>query len=447
LYAKKDSVMSYIDITPDMITISGATTFLPGYDPSKKTDSTKVVTIIDGKVTANYVNALTIIADSIKSNAYLSSPLIAAGNLRVGSDVNGTNDGVYINTNNYWYDNGSFRVGKSTSGIAYNAGSNNISLGTDCKFFGDITRGSGESILKIDTNGIYLGSSLFSSAEFSVTPAGVLKATNADITGTINAGSTITGATIVSNLFKTSTENNRLELTSNNTLDFYWNGTKEAAMKGAYATSGIGAHIRIDGRILFENVPWIGNHALKSTDLSDFPTTAGANTYLKNDGSGNLTWASVSGSGGGTVTSVQLAAGTGPGSGLVISGDNPITTSGTITIAVASGYVMPSTTNFSNWQTAYGWGNHASAGYLTSSVIGSTVQGYDSDLSDLSDGSLSGSKVGTGINWNNITVNKPTFGTISAKNVGGTMTINFLDDMGDQHSIIIVDGIVQPGSY
>jgi ribosomal protein L35AE/L33A len=37
-------------------------------------------------------------------------------------------------------------------------------------------------------------------------------------------------------------------------------------------------------------------------------------------------------------------------------------------------------TNISNWNTAYGWGNHASAGYLTSAAIGSTIQAYDADL-------------------------------------------------------------------
>lgn len=40
-------------------------------------------------------------------------------------------------------------------------------------------------------------------------------------------------------------------------------------------------------------------------------------------------------------------------------------------------------TNISNWNTAYGWGNHASAGYLTSASIGSSVQAYDADLSSI----------------------------------------------------------------
>jgi len=69
----------------------------------------------------------------------------------------------------------------------------------------------------------------------------------------------------------------------------------------------------------------------------------------------------------GSVTSVAMTVPT----GLSISG-SPITTSGTLAITLASGYTIPQTTQIpsstkiSNWDTAYGWGNHASAGYLTS---------------------------------------------------------------------------------
>jgi hypothetical protein len=62
-----------------------------------------------------------------------------------------------------------------------------------------------------------------------------------------------------------------------------------------------------------------------------FPSAQGAsNTYLKNDGSGNLSWDTVSG-GSGTVTSVAISGGT---TGLTVSG-SPITTSGTITLGGA----------------------------------------------------------------------------------------------------------------
>lgn len=40
--------------------------------------------------------------------------------------------------------------------------------------------------------------------------------------------------------------------------------------------------------------------------------------------------------------------------------------------SLTSGYVIPTTTSESNWNTAYGWGNHASAGYLTSASAAST---------------------------------------------------------------------------
>lgn len=46
--------------------------------------------------------------------------------------------------------------------------------------------------------------------------------------------------------------------------------------------------------------------------------------------------------------------------------NNPVTTSGTLTVAFASGYSLPTNTSQTNWDTAYSWGNHASAGYLTS---------------------------------------------------------------------------------
>lgn len=67
---------------------------------------------------------------------------------------------------------------------------------------GTISIGSGNSIFKADSNGIYLGNSTFSSAPFRVTPQGGLVASNANITGTINAtsgtisGNLITGGTI-----------------------------------------------------------------------------------------------------------------------------------------------------------------------------------------------------------------------------------------------------------
>ena len=85
------------------------------------------------------------------------------------------------------------------------------------------------------------------------------------------------------------------------------------------------------------------------------------------------------GGGTGTVTSVGLSVPT----GFTVSG-SPVTTSGTLSLGIASGYFIPTTAQRSTWngkqdaisdlatirsnashgQTAYGWGNHADQGYL-----------------------------------------------------------------------------------
>lgn len=77
------------------------------------------------------------------------------------------------------------------------------------------------------------------------------------------------------------------------------------------------------------------------------------------------------GSGSSGVSSVALSAPV----GLSVSG-SPVTTTGTLAISYTAGYSIPQDTAQSNWNTAFGWGNHASAGYLSSGAIGVTVQGY-----------------------------------------------------------------------
>ena len=62
--------------------------------------------------------------------------------------------------------------------------------------------------------------------------------------------------------------------------------------------------------------------------------------------------------------------------------------------SLTSGYNIPLTASTSNWQTAYGWGNHASAGYLTAAYASSTysqvltptsvkVANYNASVGDL----------------------------------------------------------------
>lgn len=124
------------------------------------------------------------------------------------------------------------------------------------------------------------------------------------------------------------------------------------------------------------------------TFVSNFPSqTSNSGKYLTTDGSA-LSWGTLNTSNWdtaygwgnhasagylttetytGTVTSVAASVPT----GFTVSG-SPVTSSGTLAIAFDTGYSLPTTTKQTNWDTAYGWGDHASAGYLTSS---STISG------------------------------------------------------------------------
>lgn len=69
----------------------------------------------------------------------------------------------------------------------------------------------------------------------------------------------------------------------------------------------------------------------------------------------------ATGGGSGTVTSVDMSVPT----GFAISG-NPITGSGTLALAFDTGYALPTSAKQTQWDTAYGWGDHSTQGYLTS---------------------------------------------------------------------------------
>lgn len=84
----------------------------------------------------------------------------------------------------------------------------------------------------------------------------------------------------------------------------------------------------------------------------------------------------------GSVTSVGLSVPT----GFSVSG-SPITSSGTLALGFANGYSLPTTAKQTNWDTAYGWGNHASAGYLVASDLANiekSIQSLQSQVDSVS---------------------------------------------------------------
>lgn len=96
---------------------------------------------------------------------------------------------------------------------------------------------------------------------------------------------------------------------------------------------------------LVSNTLNIPQYQAAYTILSTLGALTNASGVLTNNGSGTLSWAAASS---GTVTSVAMTVPT----GLSISG-SPITTSGTLALTLTSGYVIPTTTEETNWNTAY----------------------------------------------------------------------------------------------
>lgn len=94
------------------------------------------------------------------------------------------------------------------------------------------------------------------------------------------------------------------------------------------------------------------------TNLLPSYTGNGGRVLAVNIGATGVEWSPA---GSGSVTSVAMSVPT----GLSVSG-SPITTDGTLAVTYSSGYAIPTTAKQTEWDTAYGWGNHASAGYLTS---------------------------------------------------------------------------------
>jgi hypothetical protein len=125
--------------------------------------------------------------------------------LTIDNNVNGANDGIYINANNYWYTDGKFSVGNSTKSLVWD--NTNLSLTGNIYAVGgtiggftigedSLTAGTGSTSIGINTIGhpFYAGNAVPESAPFKVTSTGELTATNANITGAITATSgTFTG--------------------------------------------------------------------------------------------------------------------------------------------------------------------------------------------------------------------------------------------------------------
>jgi hypothetical protein len=147
----------------------------------------------------------------------------------IGSDGTSGKLSLKSSTNSLLWDGSSLTI----------AGALNGATGTfsGALIGGTIEIGSSNSIFKADSSGIYLGNATFGSAPFRVTPAGVLTATNANISGTITASN------IIGNTF---TNGNNFSVTS----------TGDLTARNAILTGKVNAD---SGRFGFGNNFWTIN--------------------------------------------------------------------------------------------------------------------------------------------------------------------------------------------
>lgn len=135
------------------------------------------------------------------------------------------------------------------------------------------------------------------------------------------------------------------------------------AAEKVFAGPEAGANAAPTFRYLTENdIPTL------HTSKLDILGTRDGTKFLRDDD----TWSTIPANSG-TVTSVGLSA----PSGFSVSG-SPVISSGTLALSFASGYSLPTTAKQTNWDAAYGWGNHASAGYQLKPSTGALYYGTSS---------------------------------------------------------------------
>lgn len=216
-------------------------------------------------------------------------------------------------------------------------------------------------------SGLYNG--FTSRWEFSITTT---NPNSWNSSGYYNPGTGIYLYTIISGPISYGDENTQLGYNAGSGLTL---GTKNVIIGSRSATNlGNGSNNIIIGQgaqgsaVDISNEITLGNSTHTKTRLFGALAVGGSATgtsgqVLTSSGSGSApTWSTPAATG---VTSVALSAPT----GLTVSG-SPVTTSGTLALSYTAGYSIPTTASQTNWDTAYGWGNHASAGYLTGITSG-----------------------------------------------------------------------------
>jgi len=160
----------------------------------------------------------------------------------------------------------------------------------------------------------------------------------------ISNGTGVSGNPVISSTITQYTDSdarNAISLTTNgNSGSSTYNTSTGILNIPTYTLTGLGGQPLSNNLTSLADLTYVSNSFVKMTANGTF--TLDTNTYYLSSNPNGYT------SNTGTVTSVSLSVPT----GLSVSG-SPVTSSGTITIGLQSGYSIPTTASQSNWNTAY----------------------------------------------------------------------------------------------
>ena len=212
-------------------------------------------------ITVNKVAASEIITGTLAADASITAGIDGGSRVVLSG---GANPLVIYGTN------GTTELLKFTGGAT-----GTLTVNGGGTFTGDLSAGSGSSIFKSDTSGIYLGNAAYASAPFSVSRNGVLKAESGTIGGWV-LGSTYLQNASVSPTIKIDTTGIIVGSTSNPYIDITSSGITHRNANGTASgkftlTTGASAQLTIDGTFTISGSSTI-NGTAASTVVSNAAT-------------------------------------------------------------------------------------------------------------------------------------------------------------------------------
>lgn len=147
----------------------------------------------DGTESMSYSSAGgLVVTGDINATGGTFTGYVTGGTARFGANVDSTNDGIWIDANNYWYDTGSFKVGDGSESMSYSAANGlvvtgEISAGTFSGSISSTATITGGSFVTTGNVGAFTGNALtITGGAISADQVVQLSAGTAVIDGVIN---------------------------------------------------------------------------------------------------------------------------------------------------------------------------------------------------------------------------------------------------------------------